>query len=416
MERTKNATSGNRLAKAWVLGLTGAMVACATASEVDTSQLERRIDELDSALQTVEADLEVAKEGLADTEKRLTQAETSLGDTESRLTEAEASLEDTNAQLLEAQARLDALPGSLQLEGGLRVLTVPGDASDLASALELLDDVWFVGGGGARIEVSDGTWSVSLPVRPSHPQGDRIDIIGNPARPGNVVLACTDTACLDVSAGSLGVVDGITLRGTASVPGQVGVSLSGPFRVRLGEDVQIEDFSGAGILASGGGTVSASGVLVDGCNIGIRAEWGASILADGAVVTGSGDRGISAYRGGFVDASAATASDGAAFGISAEYGSFALAAGSLVEGFGQRGITAGDGGAVDASNAIVRNNGAGLDAAIGSAIKAFGTLASGNDTDVQARMLGVVNLNGSSVFTTTAPAVGTDAGQNSWIQ
>jgi hypothetical protein len=164
-----------------------------------------------------------------------------------------------------------------------------------------------------------------------HPDGTRIQIVGNADAPDKVRLVWpSHTDGIDVRGGQvLGRLDGVTL--FREIPG--------------GNDNGAND-NAVGLLAENSGVLLAGpAVVVDGFYYGAQARYGGVMRLHGVTVRHAGDAGFFAYNGGHIDAQQARAedvsdsklglgsgfvADGATASENRRYGFYAITNGSIV--------------------------------------------------------------------------------------
>lgn len=191
-----------------------------------------------------------------------------------------------------------------------------GERDGLAMAIDSLNDVCIAADETVRIELTAGTHVLREPIRMSHPQGARIEIVGAGAGAGGTLLEAASSAFVADRGSELGLLDGVQIHGLASEGSGFSLILAQRGgRIVLGQDVQIgpsEDGVGVGmptphggwrgLHAVDGGQIVADRVTVTQCQangVGVLAEAGGMIRADGATVTRC-DRGFHAEDGGLI--------------------------------------------------------------------------------------------------------------------
>ena len=288
------------------------------------------------------------------------------------------ALELENATLRE---ELEALSetGVVVLSEDL-VLAVPDDAPTLAGALASLDRYRIPAGVSVTIALADGTYALPEALQFTHPDGNRIQVVGNVGSPESVVLFFTGSSSSPGGGRAIrargpvaGSLDGVLIRGT-NAPDTIGVEASDNGVVYLGASVVIEAFGRHGIRATRNGTVYAENVEVrDNGDSGFRAQDGGFIAAWGASSHDNGGDGFRARSGGVIAADPSTASDNGGAGYYADGGW----------------IAAGDG-------TSSGNGGSGYEAGLGGAVEAWGTSASNNNRHGYAATVGAALVAGQS--------------------
>lgn len=235
------------------------------------------------------------------------------------------------------------------LPGQVETVTVnPGRENVLASTIDGIAQWCILPGATVRIHLEDGTYKSNRTVRIDHPDGARVQIIGNTGAPEKVRLvwpAKTDGIYVGMG-GALGRLDGVTI--LREIPG--------------GNDNGARD-NATGLLAENAGVLQAGpAVVVDGFYYGAQARYGGVIRARGVQVRHAGDAGFFAYNGGHIEAQDSSAVD-------AHDVELALGSGYVAE----------YGGTLDASRARAQTNAlAGFTALSGGSIVANGARAIGN--------------------------------------
>lgn len=209
--------------------------------------------------------------------------------------------------------------------GVTATLNVPSQAASLPAAMAAVQK-WVVLG-TLVIKVADGTYNVGASISLNHPFGANIQIIGNAATPGNVVLMGPNPPTFDLfaigSGHQFGLVQGIT------------ASLAA--KATLANNC-------TAFLALDGAYLN-----IDSCNsnnwyYGFATRDKASMTLSNSVANNAGDVGVWAFGGGTILASnsqsnnASDTTNGLGFGFQAEFGGVVLAtncsaAGNNIAGF-----------------------------------------------------------------------------------
>jgi hypothetical protein len=105
-----------------------------------------------------------------------------------------------------------------------------------AVALNWLAEHRIAGDASVEIRLDPGTYTFSSPLEVRHPDGDRIQIVGDPEFPESVVLEFAGTDAI-VLRGDLGLLAGVSVRASASTASAIRV---GPGRSLSLEDVQLD--------------------------------------------------------------------------------------------------------------------------------------------------------------------------------
>jgi hypothetical protein len=235
------------------------------------------------------------------------------------------------------------LPGATQV-----VELRPDGSTSLAAALSGIAQWRIAPGAHVVFRLADGTYRQGATLRVEHPDGARIQIVGNVDAPSQVRLVWpARTDAIHVGSGQvLGGLDGVTI--LRNVPG--------------GNDNGAAD-NAIGLLAENAGVLQAGpAVVVDGFYYGAQARFGGVLRVGGTVVLHAGDAGFFAYNGGHVEAREARAEDtsdaklGLGSGFVAEYGGTIDASGARSTNNALAGFTALSGGAIVANGATASNN------------------------------------------------------------
>lgn len=236
-----------------------------------------------------------------------------------------------------------------------------GDYLTLPEALAALDRFRIAGGANVTIDLEDGDYSHATPIEFSHPDGNRLRILGNDVDPTLVDLHFTGPGGLKVSPGSaVGEVRGVTIRGNGQ-SGATGVqALWG--RIEL-TNVIVRDFGESGLVANESGVIIAPGVNVSGSGTnGLVASQGGLIVASSATVTDSATTGIFARACGVVSAQSALVSNTASGnGVHAQYNGYVDFGGGVSTNNSGGGVVAEYGGVVEASGPGSRSTDNGSD-------------------------------------------------------
>lgn len=251
------------------------------------------------------------------------------------------------------------------------------------------------------INLRDGVYNFTNPLNLTHPEGNRLQIVGNQTNPQAVVLNFTSCDGLQIFENAMfGYINGVRIVGNASSVTR-GV-LCQQARLVLGPNVQISGF-GTGLRAVQNADVTASNVTISNCTgFGIAAERGATVLAVSAVISNIGTSttgtGLQSIIGSTVRADSAQVSYCAESGFLCGYGSSLYAPGCRATFCGW-GV-----GAVDGSYAYVINcqtgrNTVGFFAGNGGRINRGGTtVISGNNTQDYNVALNSPTTNGAVIW------------------
>lgn len=224
----------------------------------------------------------------------------------------------------------------------------PNGGTSLAAALAGIAQWRIAPGAFVVLKLADGTYWQAGTVHIEHPDGTRVQIVGNTEAPEKVRLIwAAHTDGIYVGAGqTLGHLDGVTL--FRDIPG--------------GNDNGAKD-NAVGLLAEDAGTLRAGpAVVIDGFYYGAQARYGGVMRLRGTTVRRAGDAGFFAYNGGHIDAQRAKAEDvsdstlGLGSGFVAEYGGTIDATGAQSTRNALAGFAALSNGAIVANGASATDN------------------------------------------------------------
>jgi hypothetical protein len=295
---------------------------------------------------------------------------------------ASVDLSEVDSELTELRADHDALAAQVQptlLDD--TVVNVPRDQSDLVDAMAWLRQHRIAPDALVTVRLASRTHTLPDGVDLGHPDGDRIEIVGDTLAPESVVLTGADSALLSIDSGyKLRLISGVTLRGTGSVAGGLvgaGLQVTEGAMVRL-DGVVVETFA-VGLSAWEGAFIEAEGLQVASCHRAVEARFGAHIAVPNASITdpeqGSAF-GVWATEHGSIRASSAVVHANVSF--AASYGGFVYASGA--DGYAvDKGFLARMGGTMNASDATAYAGRLGFESASGATLHAENARASGGD-------------------------------------
>ncbi|MDT6992273.1 hypothetical protein [Burkholderia cenocepacia] len=235
------------------------------------------------------------------------------------------------------------------LPGRSETITIhPDRENTLASTIDGIAQWRILPGAMVQIHLGDGTYKIDRTLRIDHPDGVRIQIVGNTSAPEKVRLvwpAKTDGVYVGTGA-ALGRLDGVTI--LRETPG--------------GNDNGARD-NASGLLAENAGVLQVGpAVVVDGFYYGAQARYGGVIRARAVQVRHAGDAGFFAYNGGHIEAQESSAVDAhdaklaLGSGYVAEYGGTLDASGASAQNNALAGFTALSSGAIVANDARAMGN------------------------------------------------------------
>lgn len=237
------------------------------------------------------------------------------------------------------------------------ILNVPGTYSTIQSALDYLSTKRIIGGAIVQIKVADGTYVHSSSINCNHPDGSKIQLIGNETTPTNCVLTWGSTGAgvdgIVVSDGNSFYINGFHITRTAHA-GTISIGLlsDNHSNITCGSKLKVSNWY-YGITARNGSFVYCRNSIVDGAgDVGIWAYQGSNIDARNSVVTNASyspyGYGIEAEFNSFIDATYASASGCLIAGIAALSNSVVRAVSSTASSNLRSGFFARDGGLIDA--------------------------------------------------------------------
>ena len=228
-------------------------------------------------------------------------------------------------------------------------LSVPSQYPTIQDAFTYLATKRINSGTTVKIQVADGTYTLTSAINANHPDGSQIQLLGNQTTAANCVLQVVGQSTFDAivvsSRNVLGFLNGFRIRSTVKA---------------------LLANNSTGVLAVQNATIiCGTKIEVDNFYYGIASRDGSYIYCPSAVVTNAGDVGIWAFCGSTIVANNATsnyASDVAnswGYGFEAEFGSTLVATGASATGCLIAGIAS-------LSNSICRTHNATCNANIGS--------------------------------------------------
>lgn len=355
------------------------------SSEVDVEQLQARVEALEGA----SSDGDGGTGGVDD------------GATNSELSDSIAQLEQELASVPELQTRLEELESDLAMvtelvgnrfiDDNLTLRVGSGEEfADIIEALAYLDDKVISSGAIVRIEVDAGTYIHSTAIRPSHPQGSRIEIVGNEDDPSSVTLEFPSSSGVVMEHGAhLRYFAGFRLVGAGAGNGASGFWMSDNSGVYVGA-LQVDNFHVSGVKVTTGSSLretSDDGIVAVTNSGGNGFEvTGPSTLAVPGASSSDNYVGFWAASGGVLSATGAyagnTSTGGQAVGFAATFGSVADVRNSDSSDNLSRGFAAYNGSFMLASDSTASGNGeTNYYAVAGSVLLANDTESAGNVTD-----------------------------------
>ena len=239
-------------------------------------------------------------------------------------------------------------------------LHVPADFTDIHAALDHLAGSAVAPTATVTIQVADGNYSNLQTIEITHPNGDRIHILGNTTNPGACVLAFqSDQVGIHVKDGN-----------------------------RLGRMEGFHLFGGTrGVAAEHGGYIRLGGaMIIEGSNYGLFAYRGGTIVAgtsgpNGIHVHGNSSHGIYASTNSHISAEYGLSENNNGSGVRCDSSSSIRFQNGIARNNDQWGVDAHWNSHIDASNGSAAGNGQGqYRSSWSSTLIAVGTTASGINT------------------------------------
>lgn len=313
-------------------------------------------DVLERALQDIAA-LDAARVNDA---TRIAALEDALGAANAELAALRADVDAASADVADLGADVAAVAASavVVLDSDLAIAVPGGDCAALQSELAALDFVRLGTGVTATLNLGDGVYACSSPLTLSHPDGERIAIVGDTTDPSAVELRFADSAGIElVGPFVLGLLDGVTIAMDANTTTDDlhGVQAVDGALIRLGESVVVSGWSGDGVRADYGGIVRANGVTVSGTGEGFAAVRLGLVVAGDALATNN-INGFFSSRFGLLDAEGATSMTNTSYGFRARRHGWLVATSGLADSNGSTAYSAIDGALIVANGANATGN------------------------------------------------------------
>lgn len=174
---------------------------------------------------------------------------------------------------------------------------VSGDCDGLRALIRDLHSYHINDDTDVTINLADGTYNCSDIVRIESDEFSQVSIIGNQTTPANVVLSFNGTTGVIIRNGSLRLLDGVRIvDATTSTPNVQGVMVTSNSTLRMGPNVEIADWAGAGstcfqassasVLSGQNWTVGTHPVLSN-CRDGIRVVYSSTFVGSYIEVDGT---------------------------------------------------------------------------------------------------------------------------------
>ena len=208
------------------------------------------------------------------------------------------------------QAATAAANERLYVNNGETVtLNVPSAFASISAAFNAIKEWVIAAGGLVVIQAADDTHTFSSALRVDHPYGEYIQILGNTTTPSNCIISCANSDAFYLGPGfQFGKINGFRIIKTGANE-KLGILTDGGRYLKVGPKIEVDNFY-YGISARNGGYINAGGDATDY-----------------VTVTNSGDVGIWAYIGSYVNCEYARVSgsddstNGLGGGIVAEFAS-----------------------------------------------------------------------------------------------
>lgn len=230
-------------------------------------------------------------------------------------------------------------------------LDVPAQYPTVQDALAYLADKTILNHAIVTIQVADGVYNNYERIIVSHPNGARINIMGNTTNPTNCTINFSLSGLMVSNGNTLGLIDGFTFVG-------------------IGD--------GAGIFAQNNATITCGpNMIVKEFMRGVFATVNSYIMAINITSINNSKNGIASYYSSFINADGATSSDNGTNSVYAPGGIISFINGRS-EYNGLNGIHALMGGNVYADNAVIRFNNTGIRAGRSGFVRAVNAVVVNN--------------------------------------
>jgi hypothetical protein len=183
---------------------------------------------------------------------------------------------------------------------GDMTLNVPADFADINAALDYLSDKRIADKVIVTIQVADGNYYYTSPVEVTHPEGDKIYIVGNPTNPEYCRLNFSDidgSAIVATNGSTLGKIMGFLLYGDG---------ISNPVK--------------RGIYAYANSNIYCSNMIINNFWAGVFAQYDSSIYAY-SVTSSNNTHGFGSAAGSYLVADNSDGSGNSSFSYYAYAGS-----------------------------------------------------------------------------------------------
>ncbi len=186
-------------------------------------------------------------------------------------------------------------------------INVPSDYATLQAALTALSSHKALDTATVTIQIADGTYSFSSPLVIPRGVGGNLQIIGNVASPGSVILSFSGGSSGFVLVGNqfLNLINGMTIDGGSPATGSAGVGAYHSSSVTIGSATIIKNFN-YGVTASLNSSVICNGITVASNTVGVASNTGSGVWANSVTATSNVNNGFYANYSGVIVALSST--------------------------------------------------------------------------------------------------------------
>ncbi len=216
---------------------------------------------------------------------------------------------------------VDAVP--LNFSGTIlsnSVLNVPGEFTDIQAALDYLKNKKIADGVLLTIQVADGAYNINKTISITHPDGDKINIIGNPTNPTNCTLNFSncENGFLIANGNRLGLLQGFSLVGDNIVTRGINVCQSS---VLVSCDLIVQQFKYDGVFAGTSSSLVATRVnSSNNQSAGFSSTGNSSMITQSCTATYNRYNGFLANQNSFISVNGATSTNNGSYGFNAYSG------------------------------------------------------------------------------------------------
>lgn len=201
-------------------------------------------------------------------------------------------------------------------------LNVPDDFADIQTALAYLKDKRINTDVIVIIQVADGSYDYTSTIEIKHPDGDKIQILGNTTVAENCTInfSSCDAGLLVANGNKLGLLNGFNLYGGNSVP--YGIVVKDASFLQSGPKIVVNNFSSSGIYVSSHSYINACYITSSYNGIGFQIQMNSTAMVEHATASNNSSYGFFVQYDSFAYAKYATASNNTTYDFYAEVGSF----------------------------------------------------------------------------------------------